>query len=44
MSFFKLAEHYHEVYKMAKPKQKRVEEAREALRLANENLAKKQAR
>ena len=36
-------EHYHEVFKMAKPKQKKVEEAREALGMAQENLAKKQA-
>ncbi|CAH1791320.1 unnamed protein product [Owenia fusiformis] len=36
-------EHYHEVYKMAKPKQKRVEEARDALKLAQDNLAQKQA-
>ncbi len=36
-------EHYHEVYKMAKPKQKRVEEAKEALVLAQKNLAQKQA-
>ena len=35
-------EHYHEVYKMAKPKQKRVEEAKEALQLAQKNLAQKQ--
>ncbi len=36
-------EHYHEVYKMAKPKQKRVEEAKEALLLAQKNLSQKQA-
>ena len=36
-------ERYHEVYKMAKPKQKRVEEAKEALDIAKTNLAKKQA-
>ena len=36
-------EHYHEVYKMAKPKQRRVEEAKEALDLAQKNLAQKQA-
>ncbi|KAK3576323.1 hypothetical protein CHS0354_039732 [Potamilus streckersoni] len=36
-------EHYNEVYKMVKPKQKRVEEAREALELARKSLAQKQA-
>ncbi|KAL3873017.1 hypothetical protein ACJMK2_036179 [Sinanodonta woodiana] len=36
-------EHYNEVYKMVKPKQKRVEEAREALELASKSLAQKQA-
>lgn len=36
-------EHYHEVYKMAKPKQKKVEDAQEALRMARDSLAKKQA-
>ncbi|ELU16870.1 hypothetical protein CAPTEDRAFT_116653 [Capitella teleta] len=36
-------EHYHEVYKMAKPKQKRVEEAKEALLMAQNNLAQKQS-
>lgn len=37
-------EHYNEVHKMVKPKQKRVEEAKEALQKANENLVQKQAR
>ncbi|XP_071080158.1 dynein axonemal heavy chain 6-like [Haliotis cracherodii] len=36
-------EHYNEVYKMVKPKQKRVEEAKEALKLAQDGLAQKQA-
>ena len=36
-------ERYHEVYKMAKPKQKKVEDAQDALRMAQESLAKKQA-
>lgn len=36
-------EHYNEVYKMVKPKQRRVEEAKEALRLAQNSLAQKQA-
>lgn len=35
-------EHYHDVFKMVKPKQKRVDEAMEALRLAQDNLSKKQ--
>lgn len=35
-------EHYHDVFKMVKPKQKRVDEAKEALRLAQANLHKKQ--
>lgn len=35
-------EHYHDVFKMVKPKQKRVDEAKEALRLAQANLTKKQ--
>ncbi|KAK7488391.1 hypothetical protein BaRGS_00020365, partial [Batillaria attramentaria] len=35
-------EHYNEVYKMVKPKQARVEEAKEALKLAQDSLAKKQ--
>ncbi|XP_041352994.1 dynein heavy chain 6, axonemal-like isoform X2 [Gigantopelta aegis] len=36
-------EHYNDVYKMVKPKQRRVEEAKEALSLAEDHLAKKQA-
>ncbi|XP_052105827.1 dynein axonemal heavy chain 6-like isoform X2 [Mytilus californianus] len=36
-------EHYYEVNKMVKPKQKRVEEAKEALKLAEGSLAQKQA-
>lgn len=36
-------EHYHEVYKMAKPKQRKVEDAQEALQMARDSLAKKQA-
>ena len=35
-------EHYHEVIKMAKPKQRKVDEAKEALGIARSNLAKKQ--
>ncbi|XP_077989551.1 dynein axonemal heavy chain 6-like [Glandiceps talaboti] len=36
-------EHYHDVYKMVKPKQKTVDEAKEALKMAQENLQEKQA-
>ncbi|XP_023930267.1 dynein heavy chain 6, axonemal [Lingula anatina] len=36
-------ERYNEVYKMVKPKQRRVEEAKEALHLAQKNLAQKQS-
>ncbi|XP_073527968.1 dynein axonemal heavy chain 14 isoform X2 [Phyllobates terribilis] len=36
-------EHYHEVQKMVIPKQERVREAQEALKLANERLKQKQA-
>ncbi|XP_069582586.1 dynein axonemal heavy chain 14 [Ranitomeya imitator] len=36
-------EHYHEVQKMVIPKQERVQEAQEALNLANERLKQKQA-
>lgn len=36
-------EHYHDVFKMVKPKQKRVEEAKEALNLAQSHLQKKQS-
>ncbi|OWF46435.1 Dynein heavy chain 6, axonemal [Mizuhopecten yessoensis] len=36
-------EHYNDVYKMVKPKQKRVSEAKEALQMAEESLANKQA-
>ncbi|KAK3092231.1 hypothetical protein FSP39_000084 [Pinctada imbricata] len=36
-------EHYNDVYKMVKPKQRRVEDAKEALLLAQESLEKKQA-
>ncbi|ESO83512.1 hypothetical protein LOTGIDRAFT_133247 [Lottia gigantea] len=36
-------EHYNDVYKMVKPKQKRVEDAREALKLAQNNLVQKMA-
>ncbi|KAL5008122.1 hypothetical protein ScPMuIL_013703 [Solemya velum] len=36
-------EHYNGVYKMVKPKQKRVHEAKEALQLAQQSLAQKQA-
>ncbi|XP_071789676.1 dynein axonemal heavy chain 6-like isoform X2 [Asterias amurensis] len=36
-------QHYGEVCKMVKPKQKRVEEAKEALKLAQESLQEKQA-
>ncbi|KAL8598268.1 hypothetical protein ACOMHN_035218 [Nucella lapillus] len=36
-------EHYNEVYKAVKPKQQRVEEAKEALKLAQDSLAKKQS-
>eukprot|EP00105_Crassostrea_gigas_P038198 XP_019922346.1 PREDICTED: dynein heavy chain 6, axonemal [Crassostrea gigas] len=35
-------EHYNEVYKMVKPKQRRVQEAKEALQLAEQSLAQKQ--
>ena len=35
-------EHYHNVFKMVKPKQKRVDEAKEALNLAQSHLHKKQ--
>ena len=35
-------EHYHEVIKMAKPKQRKLEEAKEALELARTKLARKQ--
>ena len=37
-------EHYHDVHKMAIPKQKKEAMAREALELAQENLLRKQAR
>ncbi|XP_070577565.1 LOW QUALITY PROTEIN: dynein axonemal heavy chain 6-like [Ptychodera flava] len=36
-------EHYNDVYKMVKPKQRRVDEAKEALKMAQENLQEKQA-
>lgn len=36
-------EHYNEVYKMVKPKQARVQEAKDALQLAQDSLAKKQS-
>ncbi|XP_067943512.1 dynein axonemal heavy chain 6-like [Watersipora subatra] len=36
-------EHYHNVFKMVKPKQKRVDEAKEALQLAQEHLTNKQS-
>ncbi|XP_069117336.1 dynein axonemal heavy chain 6-like isoform X3 [Argopecten irradians] len=36
-------EHYNDVYKMVKPKQKRVSEAKEALQMAQESLSNKQA-
>ncbi|GFO34548.1 dynein heavy chain 1, axonemal, partial [Plakobranchus ocellatus] len=36
-------ENYNRVYKMVKPKQRRVQDAREALKLAQDSLAKKQA-
>lgn len=36
-------EHYHDVFKMVKPKQKRVDEAKEALDMAQSHLQKKQS-